>query len=56
MSIKTINKIGNVCIPKKIRQSIPSNKVKIYTSVVNGKEVVVLEPIGQDKQAHTIYE
>lgn len=56
MSIKKINKIGNVCIPKKIRQSIPSDKVKIYTSVINGKEVVVLEPVGQEKKAHTIYE
>lgn len=56
MSIKKINKIGNICIPKKIRQCLPSDEVKIYMSVVNGKEVVVLEPVGQNKHAHTIYE
>lgn len=56
MSIKKINKIGNVCIPKKIRQCLPSNDVKIYMTVHNGKSVVVLEPVGQNKQAHTIYE
>lgn len=56
MSIKKINKLGNVCIPKKIRQCLPSSKVKIYMTVLNGKGVVVLEPVGQDKMAHTIYE
>lgn len=56
MSIKKINKIGNVCIPKKIRQCLPSNKVKIYTTNINGKDVVVLEPVGQEKKAITVYE
>ena len=56
MSIKKINKIGNVCIPKRIRQCLPSDKVKIYMTVINGKDVVVLEPVGQNKHAHTIYE
>lgn len=54
--IKTFYKNGNITVPKKIRQQLPSDTIKIYTTDINGKTVVVLEPVGNDKKLTTVYE
>ena len=58
--IKRILSNGNVCIPKSIRQQLPSNNVdiklvEIETAPGVVKNVIILEPVGEDKKAYTVY-
>lgn len=55
MAKKKIQKNGYVCIPKKIRDYLTSDTVEIELVCMNGKNVVVLKPVGQDKTPVTIY-
>lgn len=59
--IKRILSNGNINIPKKFRQLLPSNNVdiklvEIETAPGVVKNVIILEPIGEDKKAYTVYE
>lgn len=53
---KTIYKNGLVSIPKKLRQQLPSDKVTVKLIELDGKKVIVLEPVGTNKKAITVYE
>lgn len=55
--VKKIYSNGLISIPKSIRQQLTSDKVEL-TVVKNekGDNVVMLTPIGQDKQAKVVYE
>lgn len=55
MAKKKIQKNGYVCIPKKIRDYLSSDTVEIELVNLNGKNVVVLKPVGTEKQPVTIY-
>ena len=60
MYTKRILQNGNVAIPKELRQALPSDKVKITLKKIEVepgvvKDCVVLEPIGIEKEAITIY-
>jgi bifunctional DNA-binding transcriptional regulator/antitoxin component of YhaV-PrlF toxin-antitoxin module len=55
-TIKTVNKNGLIHIPKKIRQQLPSDKFTVKIIELNGKKVIVLEPVGIDKKPITVYE
>lgn len=53
--VNSFNKNGTIHVPKKIRQELPSDTVKVYTTEINGKKVVVLEPVGKEKTPTVIY-
>ena len=54
--VKSFQKNGNIHVPKKIRQQLSSDDVKIYTTKLNDKTVIVLEPVGNDKKPTVVYE
>ena len=53
--IKRIQKNGYVSVPKKYREQLTSDEVKVYVTELNGKKVVVLEPVKEDKKPLVIY-
>lgn len=53
--IKKIQKNGYVCIPKKLRERIASDKVEFELMEMDGQNVIVIKPVGQTKQPVTIY-
>lgn len=56
MVIKKIQSNGNVSIPKKLRQQLPSDEVEIKITEINGKKVIILEPTKEDKKPVVMYE
>lgn len=53
--IKHFQTNGTISIPKKLRQQLPSDEVDVKITEINGKKVIVLEPIKEDKTPTVIY-
>lgn len=56
-AIKKINQhYGFLIIPKKLRQQLPSDTVKLEIKEIDGKKVLIATPVTEDKKAITVYE
>lgn len=56
MVIKKINPNGHLHIPTKIREQLSSDEVSLtVTTDDNGKNIIVIRPIKEDKKPTIIY-
>lgn len=55
MYIKKIRKNGAVHIPVQFTRQLPSNEVEVRMIEVDGKQCVLLVPVGKNKQVVTYY-
>lgn len=55
MPIKKFQKNGTIAIPKEFRQQLTSDEVDVQLVKIDDKNVIILEPIKEDKTPVTIY-